>query len=186
MSFPAIDEIESPRLGLRPVHASDLEALMAVNGDPEVTRFLPYEAWRTLDDARAWLRRMDALTASGTGRQLVLERREDARVVGALLFFRFDEGSARVELGYVLGREHWGQGLMSEAVEAACAHAFSALGVRRIEAEVNTANAASSALLEKVGFTREGTARRRWVAKGQAYDTHLYGHLVEDWRGSRG
>lgn len=182
MPLPLIIEVATPRLTLRPADERDLDDLMAVNGDPEVTRFLPYATWQSLEDGRAWLRRADALTASGTGRQLVLVERGDARVIGTLLVFRFDEGSARVELGYVLGRSHWGRGLMSEAVEATCTHAFSTLGMRRIEAEVNPDNAASNALLQKVGFTREGTLRQRWVAKGQAYDTHIYGCLAQDWR----
>ena len=49
-----------------------------------------------------------------------------------------------------------------------------------IEAEVNPANLASCALLRRVGFTLEGTLRQRWVAKGQAYDTHLFGWLATD------
>lgn len=185
MALPSIHELDTTRLTLRQVSERDLEDLMAVNGDPEVTRFLPYATWQGPEDGLAWLRRAEALTASGVGRQLVLVDR-DGRVIGTLLLFRFEEGSARVELGYVLGRAYWGRGLMTEAVEAMCAHAFSALGIRRIEAEVNPANAASDALLRKVGFTLEGTLRKRWVAKGEAYDTHVYGYLAEEWRARRG
>jgi [ribosomal protein S5]-alanine N-acetyltransferase len=53
--------------------------------------------------------------------------------------------------------------------------------VRRIEAEVNPANTASNALLLGLGFTHEGTARQRWVAKGRAYNTNLYGLLADEW-----
>ena len=116
---------------------------------------------------------------------MVLGHRHDGKVIGTLLLFRFEEGSARVELGYVLGRVYWGQGLMTEAVEAICAHVFSALGMRRIEAEVNPVNTASDALLRKVGFTLEGTLRKRWVAKGEAYDTNVYGYLAEEWQALR-
>jgi RimJ/RimL family protein N-acetyltransferase len=56
------------------------------------------------------------------------------------------------------------------------------LGLRRIEAEVNTANAASNALLGRVGFALEGTLRQRWTAKGATYDTHLHGCLLQDWQ----
>lgn len=51
MPFPTCPPIESPRLLLRPVAASDLPDLLEVNGDPEVTRFLPYETWLSLADA---------------------------------------------------------------------------------------------------------------------------------------
>lgn len=182
MTFPFIAPIESPRLTLRPVLAADLPDLLEVNGDPQVTRFLPYDTWQSLDDGAAWLSRMDTLAGSGTGRQLVLVRRADSTVIGSMLLFRFDEASARVELGYVLGRSHWGQGWMREAIDALCAQAFGPMGIRRIEAEVNPANRASCRLLRDAGFVLEGTLRERWVAKGAAYDTHVFGMLADDWR----
>jgi RimJ/RimL family protein N-acetyltransferase len=185
MPFPTFPRIDSPRLTLRAVEAPDLPDLLEVNGDPQVTRFLPYATWQSQQDGEAWFARMQALGASGTSQQLVIARRADAKVIGTLLLFKYDEGSGRIELGYALGRAHWGQGLMREAVTAACAQTFDALGIRRIEAEVNPDNLASCALLVEVGFVLEGTLRKRWVAKGAAYDTNIYGCLAEDWRSAR-
>ena len=181
MGFPLITHIEADRVALRPVAATDLPALLAINGDPQVTQFLPYATWLSLDDGAAWLARMEALGATGTGQQLVVVRRADAAVIGTLLLFKHDAGSQRLELGYVLARAHWGQGLMREALQAVCGQLFGALGVRRIEAEVNPANVASCRLLTRVGFTLEGTLRQRWVGKGVAYDTHVFGCLSQEW-----
>lgn len=176
-----ITQIDTPALRLRPVQPDDLPALLAINGDPQVTQFLPYATWLSLDDGAAWLARMEALGATGTGQQLVVVRRADAAVIGTLLLFKHDAGSQRLELGYVLARAHWGQGLMREALQAVCGQLFGTLGVRRIEAEVNPANVASCRLLTRVGFTLEGTLRQRWVGKGVAYDTHVFGCLSQEW-----
>ena len=185
MSFPQITRIDAERLTLRPVAASDLPELLAINGDPQVTQFLPYATWQSLDDGAAWLARMEALGATGTGQQLVVVRRADAAVIGTLLLFKHDAGSQRLELGYVLGRSHWGQGLMREALQAVCAQLFGVLGLRRIEAEVNPDNVASCLLLARVGFSVEGRLRQRWVARnGAAYDTQVFGYLAQDWRQS--
>jgi len=156
---------------------------MEVNGDAEVTKFLPYATWRTRDDATAWLARMQALGMSGTGQQLVIERASDRKVIGTVLLFKFDESSSRLELGYVVGRCHWQQGFAREAIHAVCSHAFHHLSIRRIEAEVNPENAGSNRLLQALGFVREGLLRKRWVGKGEAYDTYIYGCLAEEWRG---
>lgn len=180
MALPHITPLATERVTIRGVQETDLPDLHAVNGDPAVTVFLPYETWTAPEHGTAWLARMDALAATGTARQFVLEMRTSGTVVGTLLLFRYDEGSARAELGYALARRHWGQGVMREALRAFCGHLFATAGLRRLEAEVNPSNQASNRLLRALGFTLEGTLRKRWVGKGTAYDTHVYGLLREE------
>lgn len=179
--LPPIPEIRTARVVVRTVAEADLADLLEVNGDDEVTRFLPYATWRGPDDAAAWLARMEALCATGSARQLVIERRPDRKVIGTVLLFQFDEPSARVELGYVVGRGSWRQGYAREALQAVCRHAFEEMGIRRIEAEARPDNVASNELLLALGFTHEGRLRQRWTAKDETYDTNIYGCLIDDW-----
>ena len=181
MQFPQPDPIESPRVLLRIVEEADLPALLAINGDDEVTRFLPYPTWRSMADGEAWFARYRALIASTTASQFVVVEKASASIIGTCLLFRHEPASERMELGYVLGRSHWGQGLMREALTALISHAFSAYGLRRLEAEVNPKNAASDALLRRLGFTHEGVLRKRWRAKGAVYDINFYGLLGDEW-----
>jgi len=51
---------------------------------------------------------------------------------------------------------------MHQALEAVIAFAFDTLNLHRIEADTDTKNAGSLALLEKLGFEREGLFRERW------------------------
>lgn len=180
-ALPRIDRIDTPRLALLPVSPAHLADLLVVNGDDHVTRWLPYATWQTLDDACAWLASIDAQVAAGSTRQLVLQHRDHGGVIGALVLHRYEAASRRAEIGYVLGRAHWHQGLMREAMTAACTHAFTSLGLHRLEAEVNPDNVASCRLLEGLGFQLEGRLRQRWTAKGLTYDTCLYGVLREEW-----
>lgn len=173
--------IESERLAIRGVDEADLADLLSINADDEVTRFLPYESWRSIEDGTAWLGRMKKLEESGTGAQLVVVEKASGRAIGTCLLFRYDEASARAELGYVLGRAHWGKGLMLEALSALVSGAFNTLALRRLEAEVNPSNVASCRLLERLGFAHEGRLRQRWMAKGSVYDTNLYGLLRDEW-----
>lgn len=181
MPLPSFPEICTARLVVRTVAEADLANLLEVNGDDEVTRYLPYATWRGHDDAVAWLTRMQALCATGTARQLVIERQPDRQVIGTVLVFQFDEPSARVEIGYVLGRSHWRQGYAREALQGVCRYAFEHVGIRRIEAEARPDNVASNELLRSLGFTHEGRLRQRWVAKDETYDTNIYGLLRDDW-----
>jgi [ribosomal protein S5]-alanine N-acetyltransferase len=181
MAFRASISIESARLVIRPVEQADLADLLSINADDEVTRHLPYESWRSPEDGAAWFERMRKLRESGTGAQLVLVEKAARRAIGSCLLFRFEAASGRAELGYVLGRNDWGKGLMFEALTALISHSFTTLGLRRLEAEVNPRNGASCRLLERLGFTNEGLLRKRWVAKGGVYDTRFYGLLREEW-----
>lgn len=180
-----IDSVSSQRVVLRPVSESDLADLMEVNGDPEVTRYLPYKTWQTVEDAEAWFARMVELMASGTALQLAVERKLDNHVIGAVLLFKFDEGSSRVEIGYVLGRAYWQQGYAKEAIRALLSYLLHKSGIRRVEAEVNPENVASTALLESLGFKLEGFLRERWVAESGPYGVNVYGLLASDLSTSR-
>jgi ribosomal-protein-alanine N-acetyltransferase len=181
--MPLVDpgSIDSQRLSVRLVTEGDLPALLEVNGDETATALLPYKTWRSLDDARAWYERMAGIQATGLALQFVVVAKDSGNAIGTCLLFRFDEGSARVELGYVLGRAHWGRGLMREALAALLDQAFAGMGVRRVEAEVDPRNVASAGLLRRLGFSREGLLRQRWVTKGEANDVEMYGLLRSDW-----
>ena len=185
MTLPPFDTVRSARLVVRGITDADLGDLHEVNGDPEVTRFLPYPTWQTAADGQAWLQRMRAIEAAGSGQQLVVVGLQDQTVIGTVLLFRHEPTSARVELGYALGRRHWRSGLMLEALDSVCAQLFDSMAMRRIEAQVNPANLASNALLQKLGFVREGTLRKRWVSNGIAADAHFYGLLAEDRSGQQ-
>ena len=179
------EQIESPRLLLRIVEEADLPALLIMNSNPEVTALLPYATWTCLADGHAWYERTNALQATGLARQFAMVSKITGTAIGTCLLFRFEETSARVELGYVLGRAHWGQGLMREALAALLSYGFDSMGLRRVEAEVNPRNHASSALLERLGFTPEGLLRQRWVTKGHAVDVAIYGLLRGELRAER-
>jgi RimJ/RimL family protein N-acetyltransferase len=181
MSLNLPIDIETERLAIRAVEERDLVALLSVNGDEAVTRYLSYQSWKSVEDGAAWLERMRKIEASGTAVQLVVVERTSGHAVGTCLLFRHEEASARAELGYALGHQHWGKGYMREALSSLIAHAFSVQALRRLEAEVNPVNSASCRLLEELGFKKEGLLRKRWLEKGVVYDTNFYGLLREEW-----
>jgi len=183
MKLSAPEPLVTERLRVRLVEARDLPGLLAVNGDATVTRHLPYATWAAMADALAWYQRMLGIMETGTALQFVIVRRSDDLPIGTALVFRHDEGSQRAELGYVLGSTFWGQGYMQEALRALVQAAFEAMGLRRLEAEVNPVNTASVRVLEGLGFQREGLLRQRWTSakdEGRPYDVAVYGLLRDE------
>ncbi len=81
------------------------------------------------------------------------------------------------EVGFWLGRDHWGRGLMTEAVALILRFSFQELGLYRVYASAFAANAASCRVLEKNGFRREGTLRQAVVRYDERQDFLLFGIL---------
>ncbi len=173
--------LKTARTVVRSVETSDLAALMKVNGDKSVTKFLPYRAWRSLADARAWLKRMRKYEKTGATHQFVVVDKEGGVAIGTGLVFAFEETSRQAELGFALGRKWWGAGYMTEAMAALIDCAFRQMGVRRFVAHADAANAASCALLARLGFTHEGTLRERWLAGTRPRTARVYGLLKREW-----
>lgn len=188
MPLVAPSPIETERLCVRRVVEADLPALLEVNSNEEVTALLPYAAWKSTVDAEAWLHRMRSIEATGLAFQFVVVLKSTGKAIGSSLVFRFEEGSARAELGYALGRAHWGQGFMHEALSGLLDSAFGTMGLRRLEAEVDTRNRSSARLLQRLGFQKEGLLRQRWFTKGEARDVEMHGLLRDEWlvRAGRG
>jgi [ribosomal protein S5]-alanine N-acetyltransferase len=90
-----------------------------------------------------------------------------------------------VTLGYWMGQEFVGQGLMTEAVEAAIPFAFDTLGLHRIHAAFLPTNAASRRVLEKNGFREEGYAENYLQIDGKWCDHVLFGLTRERYDAAR-
>ena len=90
-----------------------------------------------------------------------------------------DNSSA--EVGYSLSRDFWNRGIMTEALRAVIGHGFGNMNLNRIEAQHETGNPASGAVMRKCGMQREGTLRQRLYNKGRYVDVELYAILRRDY-----
>ena len=99
----------------------------------------------------------------------------DGQAAGSIGFFpRTDVERISAEIGYFLGAEFWGRGIMSEAVRAVAEYALETHQLQRIYALPYAGNAASCRVLEKAGFTREGLMRRAVIKDGKVMDQYIY------------
>ncbi len=170
------------RLLLRPLNSADASALFAVFSDPRVMRYWSTPAWTAIEQALAFIERSADALAKSEALRLGLVRRSDGQLIGQCTLFAFAEASRRAEIGYTLAASEWSQGYMHEALSALIDHGFDGLKLNRIEADIDPRNAASARSLERLGFTREGLLRERWIVDGEVSDTALYGLLTSQWR----
>jgi RimJ/RimL family protein N-acetyltransferase len=176
MSLPVL-----PRVRLRHLDEGDIASLFAIYSDPEATRYLARPRMTERTHAEEMLARIKTGYADGTSLQLAIERRDDGAFLGVCLLFNFVERGRRAEIGYILGRTHWSKGYAGEALPALVDHAFGALDLNRLEADVDPRNGASVRVLARLGFAQEGILRERWMVRGEPSDSALYGLLRRDW-----
>nr|WP_290779363.1 GNAT family N-acetyltransferase [Arenimonas sp.] len=171
----------APRVQLRWMDARDLEDLYAVYSDPEVVRYWSHTAWPHRDEASIYLEAIERGFQAGHLYQWGIALRGSNQVIGTTTLYAVDHAQGRAEIGFALARGHWGHRYAREALTVLFEHAFGALALRRIEADVDPRNHASLHTLEALGFRREGYLRQRWQVAGELQDSIVMGLLASDW-----
>lgn len=146
--------IETDRLMLRPFEEGDLDDFYAYASVPGVGEMAGWPHHENIEDSRGIL---DGFVRGRT--ELAVWHKADRKVIGSFGFHlswaNDDERYAHLaskEIGYVLAKEYWGQGLMPEAVQAAMDEAARSCGVEAFTCNHFTTNAQSRRVIEKCGF----------------------------------
>lgn len=134
---------------------------------------------------RAWLARLERDAGTRTA-SLLAVRVDDGSLVGAFNFSEIVRGAFQsAYLGYYALVPNAGHGYMTEAFALALDAGYGRLRLHRIEVNVQPSNTRSVALVERIGFAREGYSRR-YVKIGGRWRDHLrYAMLAEDWPRAR-
>jgi ribosomal-protein-alanine N-acetyltransferase len=173
--------IAGERITLRDFEPDDLDPSMAIVGDDAVTRMLSFDS-RSRDEQAARLAD-DIARARGDPRPdyyLAIVTQDADRLIG---FVRLGLLTHRGgELGYALRKDHWGRGYGTEAASLMLDFAFSTTGLHRVQAATGPDNEPSRALLERLGFRREGRMRDHVFTNGAWRDSLLYALLEHEWR----
>ena len=165
-----------PGVRLRPWAAADAESLAAQANDRGVWQNLrdvfPYPY--SLADAQNYIDFVSAPTS--TDIHLAFEV-EGAAVGSISVLFQTDINHRSAEIGYWLGRAHWGRGIATAAVRALSEYAFAHFDVCRLYASVCARNEGSARVLEKAGYELEGRLRQSITKNGETMDALLFAAL---------
>lgn len=173
--------LETDRVILRPFGPDDVADIFAYAADPEVARYVPWEAHRNEADSRAFLESVLQRVRRGEPDTWAVVERASGRVIGSIRFGEYHPVHARASVGYVLGRPYWNRGLTTEAVRAVLRFGFEVVELNRIYAVCHVDNVASERVMQKVGMSYEGTLREVALVKGGFEDRKLYAILRKEW-----
>jgi [ribosomal protein S5]-alanine N-acetyltransferase len=158
-SLPAI-ELLGERVVLRPVELRDAEDMFVFVADAEVVRFLPWQTASELRGVEAFLEQQQSRRRSGESLAFSVILKESGKVIGSTDIMQLLARNKPVELGYILAREHWGKGLMTEAATLSRDFVFQTLKRQKLVAFADHENIGSRKVLEKIGMIEAGSEWR--------------------------
>ncbi|ELR71040.1 GNAT family acetyltransferase [Fulvivirga imtechensis AK7] len=146
-------EITTPRLLLRKPTEEDGEAVLFLRSDKEVNKYIKRAKAGSLEDARAFLKRIIRGIENGENFYWGITLKETPELIGSICLWNFSVDKRKAEIGYELDPKYQHQGIMKEALQAVLDFGFGILTLVEIEAYTHYKNKASLTLLEKNGFS---------------------------------
>lgn len=172
-------EISYEGIVLRPWSVKDAERLAIIANNKHIADNLrdgfphPY----SIKDAHSWLNMVIPINDPPKF-FAILSEQELAGSIGIVT--KEDIYRKNVEIGYFLAEEHWGKGIITKAVKAATAYAFSKFDIVRVYAEPFADNPGSRKVLEKAGFRCEAVFKNYVIKNGVIKNSCIYSVLRED------
>jgi [ribosomal protein S5]-alanine N-acetyltransferase len=155
--------IETPRLLLRDILASDLKPFFDLGSDPEISYFQTIIRTATEDEAEKWLKgaivHNKRIPREAYNLAIVLKQNE--QWLGWIGIGRpSDETLGDLDFGYAMSKRNWGQGYMTEALRGLIDFSFRELSVNSIFGECEQENPGSARVMEKAGLVLESSFQK--------------------------
>jgi len=164
---------------LRPWSLKDADRLAVIANNKNIADNLrdgfpfPY----SLSDAHSWLN--SVIPINDPAKFFAIS--SDNLLIGSIgIVTKEDIYRKNVEIGYFLAEEYWGKGIISKAVKAVTAYAFSSFDIIRVYAEPFADNPGSRRVLEKAGFNCDAVFKKNVIKNGIIKDSCIYSVLREN------
>jgi ribosomal-protein-alanine N-acetyltransferase len=174
--YLAQPKIETERLIMEAPQEKDLQDIFRYSSDPQITRYLMWDAHKNIDHTRQFLEWIKASTSHMQGKiwfSFALRLKKNKRVIGTISFKNIKPDLGQID--YALSPQYWQKGLMSEAAKAVTDWAFKTLPqVKRIQACCLVDNVGSIGVMKKIGMSLEGIRKRDVEVRGELMDRAYY------------
>lgn len=179
--FDVMPVLETESLILRKMEMRDAPDMYEYSRDPLVAKHVLWDAHTSISDTKSYIRYMLRKYRQGEPSSWCIEEKSTGKVVGTIGYMWHQADNSACEVGYSLARRCWNQGYMTQALKAVLDYTFRELHINRVEAQHETENGASGAVMRKCGMQHEGTLRSRLYNKGRYVDVELYAILRKDY-----
>ena len=171
--------LKTTRLILNTFENEDVADIFGYGSDPEVAKYVPWNAHQSLKDSQEFLDYVNTSTCNTPGSLfLVFAIRMQGELIGSIDFKNVHARAGQID--YALSRRLWGKGIMTEAAGAVRDWSFDTFPeMVRLQSYCLAVNIKSSRVMEKIGMQFEGTGRKAMMFKGEPADVSHYA-IVRD------
>ncbi|MGZ3778383.1 MAG: GNAT family N-acetyltransferase [Mucilaginibacter sp.] len=148
--------LTTERLFLRELRLDDAGEIFRLRSNKDVNDLIGRQSAVTIDDAIKFIHMIQGKAANDESVLWAITLAGDPKLIGTVLYWNIELEKNKAELGYELLPEHWGKGIMKEALEKVVEFGFKELKFRMIMADPNERNGKSIRLLEALGFELKG------------------------------
>ena len=173
-------ELQTDRLSIREFAPGDESDIHEYASDPEVARFMPWGPNTMAQTREFHAKKLAPHPDPRVEYELAIVLKAERKLVGGVGMRIKNPAHREADIGYVLNRRYWNQGIMTEAARAMLRFGFGELGMHRIYATCDAQNAASARVMQKMGMQYEGHLRQNIFEKGRWRDTFVYAILETD------
>jgi ribosomal-protein-alanine N-acetyltransferase len=171
-------ELTTERLLLQPLQADDQQFIFEGLSHPAIIPFygVRYDSFEATKKQMDWYAKA---YAEGTGGPWKITDKASGEKIGVVAFYFYKPEHKKAEVGFWLFPQYWNKGFVSEALQCVIDYCRNEKGIHRLEAFVEEGNPASSRVLEKAGFQREGKMRDCEIKDGRYISLLVYALLLD-------
>jgi ribosomal-protein-alanine N-acetyltransferase len=152
----------------------DAPEVFFLRADPGVLKYIDRDPANSLEEIQHFIQMLTDNVNNNTGIAWAITLKGDDKMIGSIGLWRLIKEHYRAEVGYVMHPDHYGKGIMHEAMMAIVDYGFNGMHLHSIEANIHPGNLASQRVLERAGFIREAYFRENYYYNGVVSDSAIY------------
>lgn len=175
--FDPFPTLKTDRLLLRKLELTDAKDYHEIRSNPKVLKYVARPLAQSLEDTIGVIERVYDTIEKQEGINWAICLKNSPKTIGTIGFYRTQAQHFRTEIGYELRPELWGQGIMSEAMQAVLDYAFFTMNFHSVEANIDPVNRRSENILLRNNFIKEAHFRENYFFEGKFTDSAIYSLL---------
>jgi len=173
-NFKPFPVMETDRLLLREVNKKDAANLFLLRSNKQAMKFIDRPIPASVDEMKPFIKMINKKVKENETICWAITLKGRNELIGTISYHKTDKDNHRAEIGYMLMPDHWGKGLITEAITKVIDYGFKKMKLHSIEANINPANIASRKLLEKFKFKREAYFKENYFYNGKYLDSEIF------------